>query len=47
MKRKRSMVLKAPSPRNPFVAAAFFKKAGAHLKSEKALRRQEKFTRDL
>lgn len=42
MKRKRSMVLKAPSPRNPFVAVALFKKAGAHRKSEKALRRQEK-----
>ena len=26
-------------PRNPFVAAAKFKKAGAHGKSEKALRR--------
>lgn len=42
MKRKRSMVLKAPSPRNPFVAVALFKKAGAHRKFEKALRRQEK-----
>lgn len=42
MKRKHSVVLKAPSARNPFVAAAHFKKAGAHRKSEKALRRQEK-----
>lgn len=33
MKRKRL------APRNPFVAAAKFRKAGAHGKSEKALRR--------
>ncbi len=30
---------KRPAPRNPFVAAAKFKKAGAHGKSEKAMRR--------
>ena len=35
---KRKQVL----PRNPFVAAAKFKKAGAHGKSEKALRREGK-----
>ena len=42
MKRKHTVVLNAPGPRNPFVAAALFKKAGVHRKSEKALRRQEK-----
>ena len=42
MKRKLSVVLNAPGPRNPFVAAARFKKAGAHQKSEKALRRLAK-----
>lgn len=36
MKRKMS------APRNPFVAVARFKKAGAHGKSSKALRRAEK-----
>lgn len=36
MKRKMS------APRNPFVAVAMFKKAGAHGKSSKALRRAEK-----
>jgi hypothetical protein len=30
------------APRNPLVAAAKFRKAGAHGKSEKALRREEK-----
>lgn len=33
------MKKKIPGPRNPFVAAAKFKKAGAHGKSEKAKRR--------
>jgi hypothetical protein len=33
---------KPSAPRNPFVAAAKFKKAGAHTKPHKALRRQEK-----
>lgn len=33
---------KRSAPRNPFVAAALFKKAGTHAKSNKALRRQEK-----
>ena len=36
MKRKMS------APRNPFVAAAMFKKAGAHRKPAKAMRRQDK-----
>lgn len=31
-------------PRNPFVALAKFRKAGAHEKPEKALRRKEKQT---
>lgn len=31
-----------PAPRNPHVAAAKFRKAGTHLKSGKALRRNEK-----
>ena len=30
------------APRNPFVAAAKFKKAGVHRKASKAIRRQEK-----
>lgn len=33
------MKRKMAAPRNPFVAAAKFKKAGAHDKTEKALRR--------
>ena len=33
---------KLVAPRNPFVAAAMFKKAGTHAKTHKALRRQEK-----
>lgn len=33
---------KRSAPRNPFVAATLFKKAGTHAKSNKALRRQEK-----
>ena len=36
------MERKSPAPRNPFVAAAKFKKAGAHGKSNKARRRAEK-----
>ncbi len=33
---------KLVAPRNPFVAAAMFRKAGTHTKPRKALRRQEK-----
>ena len=33
---------KRSAPRNPFVAATLFKKAGTHAKSNKALRRREK-----
>lgn len=33
---------KSMAPRNPFVAAARFKKAGAHGKTEKAMRRTQK-----
>ena len=33
---------KMPPPRNPFVAAAKFKKAGQHRKSNKAMRRAER-----
>ena len=36
------MKRKLRAPRNPFVAAARFKKAGAHKKPYKAVRRQEK-----
>lgn len=36
------MKRKMTAPRNPFVAAAKFKKAGAHGKTTKALRRTEK-----
>jgi hypothetical protein len=39
MKRKR---VKVPKPRNPVVAAAMFKVAGAHDKPHKAKRRDEK-----
>jgi hypothetical protein len=39
MKRKRMAV---PRERNQFVAAALFRKAGAHCKTNKALRRKEK-----
>lgn len=38
------MERKATAPRNPFVAAAKFKKAGTHRKSNKALRRVEKMS---
>lgn len=33
---------KIPAPRNPYVAAAKFRVAGVHVKSEKAMRRAEK-----
>lgn len=33
---------KRSAPRNPFAAAAMFKKAGTHTKPHKALRRQHK-----
>lgn len=33
---------KPSGPRNPYVAAALFKKAGTHAKPNKALRRQAK-----
>ena len=36
------MKRKPQAPRNPFVAAARFKKAGAHKKPYKAVRRQAK-----
>lgn len=39
--RKRPKHAQTMAPRNPFVAAAHFKKAGAHRKSNKALRRAE------
>ena len=39
MKRKRQ---KVPKSRNPFVAAAMFRVAGAHDKSNKAKRRADK-----
>ena len=39
---KRAKKRPNPAPRNPLVAAAKFRKAGAHCKSEKALRREEK-----
>lgn len=38
----KSKTRKPSAPRNPFVAAAKFKKAGAHAKTNKALRRLEK-----
>lgn len=37
---KRAKKLPSHAPRNPLVAAAKFRKAGAHGKSEKALRRE-------
>ena len=39
MKRKQ---MAAPRERNQFVAAALFRKAGAHCKSNKAIRRKQK-----
>ena len=39
---KRAKKLPHPAPRNPLVAAAKFRKAGAHGKGAKALRRNEK-----
>lgn len=41
-KMKRAKKLPNPAPRNPLVAEALFRKAGAHGKSEKAMRRKEK-----
>ena len=40
MKRAKQKQLK--SPRNPMVAVVLFKKSGAHIKTEKALRREAK-----
>ncbi len=42
LKMKRAKKLPNPAPRNPLVAEALFRKAGAHGKSRKALRRGEK-----
>lgn len=39
---KRAKKLPNPAPRNPLVVEVKFRKAGAHGKSEKALRREEK-----
>lgn len=39
---KRAKKLPHPAPRNPLVAAVLFRKAGAHRKSKKAKRREEK-----
>jgi hypothetical protein len=39
---KRAKKLPSPAPRNPLVAEVLFRKAGAHGKSEKAKRREEK-----
>ena len=39
---KRAKKLPCHAPRNPLVAAVKFRKAGAHGKSEKALRSEEK-----
>lgn len=39
---KRAKKTPNPAPRNPLVAVAKFRKAGAHGKSEKAQRREEK-----
>ncbi|WP_293604867.1 hypothetical protein [Polaromonas sp. UBA4122] len=41
-KRKLKLKLTAPKPRNPLVAPASRRKAGAHRKSQAALRRAEK-----
>ncbi len=38
------MKRKPSAPRNPFVAAAMFKKAGTHRKSNKSLRRADKMS---
>lgn len=40
--RKMKLKLPAPKPRNPLVAPALQRKAGAHQKSTAALRRAEK-----
>jgi hypothetical protein len=37
-----AMKRKPSAPRNPFVAAALFKKAGSHAKPHKAVRRAQK-----
>ena len=39
---KRAKKLPSLAPRNPLVAEVLFRKAGAHGKSEKAKRREEK-----
>ncbi len=39
---KTKLKRKMPAPRNRYVAAAMFKKAGAHVNPEKAKRRAEK-----
>lgn len=39
---KRAKKTPNPAPRNPLVAVAKFRKAGAHGKSEKAQRREER-----
>jgi len=39
---KRAKKLPNPAPRNPLVAEVLFRKAGAHGKSGKAQRREEK-----
>jgi hypothetical protein len=46
-KRARAQTIKLPatSPRNPLVAAALQRKAGAHRKSNKALRRGQRSRR--
>ncbi len=45
MKRAKQKRLKAP--RNPLVAVVLFKKSGAHIKTEKALRREAKMATKL
>lgn len=40
--RKTKLKLRAPKPRNPLVAPAAQRKAGAHRKSQAAIRRAEK-----
>lgn len=39
---KRAKKMPNPAPRNPLVAEVLFRKAGAHGKGKKALRRREK-----
>lgn len=45
MKRAKQKQLKAP--RNPLVVVVLFKKSGAHVKTEKALRREAKMATQL